>query len=272
MSSSSEEAVIKKRVTRKRVDASSVSAKKVTKKTTTKEKTTTAESTPKPKKKITTKKVTKTKKTKSDEVKELGNETELPDVNSIELPDNLLEEKVNTMKSNRKAPTTIALSKVERKRFPFVTVVVLIIALGIGGTGIWYGINDPGQIDVETLVKRHNERVARGEAEGSQVGSVSLPVQRPNLRPSVVQPGDVSEDNNSVDSEDINTATTSENSPEESSDELEADESIATTSNTSEQPDDSDVVDDNNSEVSGEADTSYRVERHLAQRHPLGLI
>lgn len=275
MSSSSEEAVVKKRVTRKRADASSASVKKVAKKTTKKEKTATAESTPKLKKKTASKKVAKTKKIKSDERIDLDNETGLPDNDSIEIVGSQLEEKVNTMKSNRKAPTTIAVTKGERRRFPFVTVVVLIIALGIGGTGIWYGMNDPGQIDVETLVKRHNERVARGEAEGGQVGSVSLPVQRPNLRPSTVQPGvtpDVSEVNNPVDSEEATNATTSENSTEESSEGLESDEPNTTTSNTNEQSEDSDMTEDNSSEVSGEADTSYRVERHLTQRQPLDLM
>lgn len=265
MSSSPEEEVVKRRVAAKRMSAISSRRKKadeptvidteesvesipVSKKTTTKRATKRAGATAKAPKRATTK----------------SKKSTIPlETNQSEDSTVVMGDVTDTIKTPRKAPTTPVANTADSKRFPVALVVVSVIALALGGTGIWYGMSDPGQIDVETLVQRHNERVARGEAEGGTVGNAILPVQRPTLRPAAVAPTTDAEETAPLPAE-APTTTADSVVDESATSSSESEDTTLNETSTDAANEAASPVD----EVANDGDTSYVAPRHVAQRQP----
>jgi len=239
MSSSSEETVVKKRAPRKKAGAPSTAKKK----TTSKKRETGQE---KNVKKRSSRKTTK----KISVVPELIlTENEIPEKSDLETEYVIV---------SRKAPTVLPQHNFAQRKHTIIASFIVAFSFALMAGGVWIGTSDPGVIDVEQLVREHNERVASGEIEGRPVTSITVPVQqRPVLRPA----------NTPVTTEASETMIADDLQVDDISNEDTASNSDSTLEEVIDLEDEGDIPVANIRE-----DTSYFELRHLVHRQPFGLI
>ncbi len=241
MSSSSEETVVKKRAPRKKASAPSTAKKK----TTSKKADVRQE-------KVVKKRASRKTAKKSD----VANEAVFTD---NEIHEQSVSETEYIVMS-RKAPTVLPKSDPALRKHTIIASLIVAFSFVLMASGVWIGTSDPGVIDVEQLVRNHNERVASGEIEGRPVTSITIPVQqRPVLRPASASPAtETSEETIVVDS--LQDDNLSDEDVAASSSDVSLEEIIKLEEG-------GDVP----ASGSGE-DTSYFESRHFVQRQPFGLI
>ena len=75
-----------------------------------------------------------------------------------------------TAVSNRKAPTKVAATATQQRRSRLILGIAVVVSVVCAGAGVYIGTTDPGDIDVNAIVRAGNEEIARGEYVDSRTG------------------------------------------------------------------------------------------------------